>query len=199
MAKWDSLRIGEFQERHLDTNNLFEDQVKLTSKHNDLVNLAILVNRWIGNTQTTRSSEYRGFKNHFVGSISTQWTNVIQLAKDLQETERSAVLLEVQSKLEIGLNLLHLIKITLEEIGSLCTFFSNKRKVRRRIHRAHRGHLEIKDVLERALEHLPFCADGSLEFFRLTEVLIGSIDWNYLKIILEQGEHNLRKVIDTFF
>ena len=199
MAKWDFQKISEFKERHLNTNKLFEDQVVLTTKHNALIDLAAVVSKWIEKTKTTNSSEYRGFKNHFIGNISTQWTNVIQLGKDLQEIEKLDVLLEVQSKFEIGLNLLDLIKRSLEEIGSLCTFFCNEKKVRKKIQRAYKGQRIIKQVLEQAIENLPRSDDGGLEFFQQTEVLIGSLDWNYLKAITDQGEHNLRKVMDAFF
>ena len=199
MAKWDLQKIGEFKERHLNTNKLFDDQIKLTTKHNALIELAVIVSQWIERTKTANNSEYRGFKNHFIGNISAQWTNVIQLGKDLQEIEKLDVLSEVQSKFEIGLNLLDLIKRSLEEIGSLCTFFCNEKKVRKKIQRAYKGQRIIKLVLQKAIEKLPRSDEGGLEFFHQTEVLIGSMDWNYVKAITEQGEHNLRKVMDAFF
>ena len=199
MAKWDLLKMGEFKELHLDTNRLYDEQKQVTSKHNAIVELALLVSRWLENTETSDNSEYRAFKNHFIGKTKEQWENMIQLGKDLQEIEKSEVLLEVQSKLEIGLNLLHLIKTSLEEIGGLCTFFCNKRKVLKKISRAHKGAAAMKVVLEKLLDKTPGRVGGGLEFFEKTEVLLGSFNWNYIKVITDQGEYNLRKVMDAFF
>ena len=199
MAKWDFLRAEEFKELHLDTNSLSTDQADMLRKHNEVVEFAFLIRKWVENTPTTNSSEYRGFKNHFIGKTSCQWTNVRQLGLDLKELENPNVLLEVQSKYEIGLNSLHLIKQTMEEINQMSMFFCNKKKMRKKIIKAHRGLTILKSTISRLLEETPSRSSGDLEFFGKTEILIGSIDWNYLKVITEVGEHNQRRIIDAFF
>ena len=199
MAKWNLLGIDELKELHLNTNTLSEEQSKMLAKHNALVDFAFLIRSWIDNTPTVNNSEYRGFKNHFVGKTASQWSGVCQLGKDLRELEKLEILLEIQSKYEIGLNMLHLIKCSLKEIGDLSTFFCNKRKLRKKLIKAHRSHLLLKDAVSKIINETPHHSSGEIDFFRKTEMLIGSAELNYLKAIVDQGEHNQRRIIDAFF
>ena len=199
MGVWDVLTINEFTELHLDSNRLSVEQKEMTKKHNHLVELACLVRNWVDNAPTTCNSEYRGFKNHFVGKTSQQWNGVEQLGKDLEVLEKPDMLLEIQSKYEIGLNLLHLIKATLEELGQISVFITNRKRVRKKLDKAYNCSAGLANAISGCLRGRSMDMQGAQTFFDQTGVLINSLSWSYLKSILDLGEHNQRKVIDAFF
>ena len=192
---------SQFVEKHLETTKLTELQREAVSDLISTWTVSNSIESWLVSTETKEGLYSQQFKSIFTGELTEKWSNLYKVGKTFADKIKNEgnFLQEELDKCQLGLNFMQLIVDTLRDLNDKAIFFENIKEVDELLCAAAKGSKIWVKVFNKVLKNKKGSDKNGMDYLQNSGVLLLSISLNYRKLIAEEVEHAMRKIIDLFF